>query len=115
LRLAGPQGPRGLRHPRRQADPDVHRLPGARRAAGAAGPDLVARGAISVIPVLVTGIQLSARSGACGSVDRGDKPRDDYGERAWLESLSSRASRSNSPASRASGAPSPPPPGVMTT
>ncbi len=24
LRLAGPQGPRGLRHPRRQADPDVH-------------------------------------------------------------------------------------------
>src|SRR6185295_17695237 len=32
------QGPRSLRHPRRQADPDVHRLPGARRAAGAAGP-----------------------------------------------------------------------------
>ena len=54
LRLAGPQGPRGLRHPRRQADPDVHGLPGAGRAAGAAGPDLVARGAVGVIPVLVS-------------------------------------------------------------
>ncbi len=33
LRLDGAEGPRGLRHPRRQADPDVHRLHGARRPA----------------------------------------------------------------------------------
>ena len=47
LRLARPQGPRGLRHPRGKADPDVHRLPGAGGAAGAARPDLVARGALT--------------------------------------------------------------------
>ena len=30
-----------------------------------------------VIPGLVPGIQLSANAGACGTMDRGDKPRDD--------------------------------------
>jgi hypothetical protein len=33
--------------------------------------------AADVIPVLVTGIQRQAGSGASGKVDRGDKPRDD--------------------------------------
>ena len=50
LGLARPQGPRGLRDPRRQADPDVHGLPGARRPARPAGRHLVARGTIVVIP-----------------------------------------------------------------
>ena len=46
LRLARPQGSRGLRDTRRQADPDVQRPAGAGGPAGPAGGHLVARGAV---------------------------------------------------------------------
>ena len=52
LGLAGPQGSRGVRDPRRQADPDVHGLPGAGGPAGPAGRHLVARGALDFRPVI---------------------------------------------------------------
>jgi hypothetical protein len=46
LGLARPQGSRSLRHPRRQADPDVQRPAGTGSAAGPARRHLVARGAL---------------------------------------------------------------------
>jgi hypothetical protein len=52
LGLDGPQGPRGLRDPRRQADPDVHGVVRAGRAARPAGHDLVARRALTPHPAL---------------------------------------------------------------
>ena len=50
LGLARPQGSRGLRHARRQADPDVQRPAGPCRPAGPARRHLVARGAVNTGP-----------------------------------------------------------------